>query len=170
MSTTYFLTFLLGLLVLTTIAAGEQNGGGALDDPREMPSSTSRFRSRNLGKLKNHISKSIRKSVEGARDDVAMRGASLKHAGARRTMEKESEIRSDGDRAAAGFPSLAKNDLENNGRAMPENRPDSEYFVPGDNKKTTMEKLEKETKDDKPAGYRAKAADIGHKYGNMHNN
>ncbi|KAL6519916.1 hypothetical protein OROMI_032810 [Orobanche minor] len=170
MSTTYFLTFLLGLLVLTTITTAEQNGDAALDNPREIPSAGSRFHSRNLGKLKNHISKSIQKSLQRARDDVAVRGARLKPTGARRTMENESGIKSTEDRAAASFPSLAKNNnLENNGRAMPENRPDSGYFVPAYNKKTTMEKLEEGTKDDKPAGYRAKATDIGHKYGNMQN-
>ncbi|KAL6522745.1 hypothetical protein OROHE_016592 [Orobanche hederae] len=168
MSTTYFLTFLLGLLVLTTITTAEQNGGAALDDPREIPSAGSRFRSRNLGKLRNHIFESIQKSLERARDDVAVRGAKLKPTGARRTMENECGIKSNEDRAAASFPSLAKNNnLENNGRAIPESRTDSEYFVRGYNKKTTMEKVEEGTKDDKPAGYRAKPTDIGHKYGNM---
>ncbi|KAL3626421.1 hypothetical protein CASFOL_029970 [Castilleja foliolosa] len=161
MSTTYFFTFLLALVAISAATTtARQSSGARLDNPRSQIPSTTRFHS---GKIKTHQSKSIEKSP----DDMADQRAKLKHAGARRTMEKELGKTLDQDRTAADSllagGAVDKN-LENvNGRrALPGARP--EYVG------QKMDKVEwEEWTTRKPAGFRGKTIDHIRKYDdNMH--
>ncbi|KAL0456996.1 UNVERIFIED_CONTAM: hypothetical protein Slati_1038800 [Sesamum latifolium] len=154
MSTTYFLVFLLGLVVLSTSTTAEQNG---LDRPRQMPF-MGRFYSRGLDRIKiQYPSRSIEKSHERATSDADMIWEKLKPAAARRTMQKVEE-KAPEDHAAGCLMASGKNkNAENRGWRMPDqNRPG--FALPG-GKKTTVDKLEEASKD-KPAGYQAKTTDI----------
>ncbi|KAK4427795.1 hypothetical protein Salat_1548500 [Sesamum alatum] len=151
MSTTYFLVFLLGLVVLSATATPAEPNG--LDRPTQMPF-MGRFYSRGLAaRIRNqyHSSKSIEKPHERATSDADMHWEKLKPAAARRTMQKVEE-----DHAAGCLMGGKNKNAENGGWRMSENRPG--FVLPG-GKKTTVDKLEEASKD-KPAGYQAKTTDI----------
>ncbi|KAL2230073.1 UNVERIFIED_CONTAM: hypothetical protein Sindi_1601700 [Sesamum indicum] len=155
MSTTHFLVFLLGLVVLSKPTPAEQNG---LDRPRQMPF-VGRFYSRGLGRIKiQYPSISIEKSHVRATSDADMQWEKLKPAAARRTMQKVEEKAPEDHAAGCLMAGGINKNTENSGwRSMPDrNRPG---FVLPAGKKTTVDKMEEASKD-KPAGYQSKTTDF----------
>ncbi|KAG8370406.1 hypothetical protein BUALT_Bualt14G0113600 [Buddleja alternifolia] len=89
MSTTYFLVFLLGLVVFSTPTTADQDGATAVNHHRQKPF-INRFYSRAWAKIKNHPSKTIQKPLVRASEDIGMLKSNHKPVGAEKTIQKDS--------------------------------------------------------------------------------